>query len=360
MRFTNHFPWIHKESNTPPAKALPEPEFQRILAQERARADRNQHGFSMVSFSVPRISSECSEARVVVKEMDRRLRFTDVIGCLDSERITALLPETSRDGALVVEKSLRQAIEAKGAFVESQVDCHPSDGLVHITPKMIEAAASRRGQHLPQSGIPWWKRAMDVAGATLALLILSPLLVVVSLLIKLVSPGPIFYTQTRVGYLGKHFDCYKFRTMHANSDSLVHQQHIQQLIAEDTPLKKLDAQDSRIIPFGRVLRATAIDELAQLFNVLRGEMSLVGPRPDIPYAVPHYEAWNTRRFETAPGLTGLWQVSGKNKTTHTEMMRFDVRYVQQRSILFDVQIIFRTFPALVNEVRDTLFPSPQV
>lgn len=357
IRFDALFPGVRSGSTNPPAKVLPAPEFQRILAQERSRADRHKHGFSLVSFAVPKANARCSEARTVAREMDRRLRFTDVIGCLDHGHIAAILPETPRNGALKVEQYLREAVKAKGALVESRVECYPPDGKIHVSPKPIDS--DRRDPHEVLAGIPVWKRLMDVVGASLALLLLSPLLLLVVIFIKLVSPGPVFYTQTRVGFLGRHFDCYKFRTMHADSDCTLHQKHIQRLIKADTPLKKLDAEDPRIIPFGRVLRATAIDELPQLFNVLKGEMSLVGPRPDIPYVVPHYDAWNTRRFHTTPGLTGLWQVSGKNRTTHTEMMRYDVRYVHHRSLWFDIQIIFRTFPAIMAEIREHLLtPSP--
>jgi exopolysaccharide production protein ExoY len=203
---------------------------------------------------------------------------------------------------------------------------------------------------LPESqanGLPLWKRVLDVG----IILIMFPAVlffgVLVAILVKCGSPGPIFFRQQRVGYKGRHFTCYKFRTMQVNAETDTHRSYTQQLINGDAPMTKLDAKkDSRLIPLGAPLRASGLDELPQLLNVLRGEMSMVGPRPCIPYEFEVYNTWQRRRFDATPGLTGLWQVSGKNRTTFKEMIELDIRYSEQKSLWLDVRIIFKTVPAL--------------
>lgn len=173
-----------------------------------------------------------------------------------------------------------------------------------------------------------------------------------AVLIKSVSPGPALFKQIRIGYKGHRFTCFKFRTMYVNADTGVHQQHLNNLIGSKTPMKKLDAVDRRIIPGGRLLRSLGLDELPQIFNVVRGEMSLVGPRPCIPYEYEGYTAHQRQRFEAAPGLTGLWQVSGKNRTTFDQMIEFDILYARKRSLGMDLKIIFKTVPALMAQTKD--------
>lgn len=202
---------------------------------------------------------------------------------------------------------------------------------------------------------PAWKRAMDIVGSLLSLVLLAPLLLLIASVIKMVSPGPVLYTQTRVGYLGKTFTLWKFRTMKRNADASVHQKLLSNLIHFERPMTKLDLNDDqRIIPFGSLLRLSGLDELPQLINVLRGEMSLVGPRPCLPYEAREYLLWQTRRFDAVPGITGLWQVSGKNSTTFKEMMRFDITYARKSSFWLDVKIILKTIPAIITQINDSL------
>jgi len=201
--------------------------------------------------------------------------------------------------------------------------------------------------------IPLWKRAIDIAGSFFALLLLSPLLLLVALFIKIVSPGPVLFRQKRVGYLGRVFTMWKFRTMHVNSETSLHRNYLRELIHNEKVMTKLDhGRDPRIIPFGNILRATGIDELPQLINVLLGDMSLVGPRPCLPYEAYEFRSWQMRRFDAVPGLTGLWQVSGKNRTTFKEMMRLDIGYSRKRAFLLDVMIVLKTIPAIVVQVAD--------
>jgi lipopolysaccharide/colanic/teichoic acid biosynthesis glycosyltransferase len=199
----------------------------------------------------------------------------------------------------------------------------------------------------------FWKRGMDVVVALLALLLLSPLFLLIALFIKIVSPGPVFFRQTRVGRLGRRFDIWKFRTMNVDADSSAHENHLEALISRDQPMEKLDAQDDpRIIPCGKLIRQTGVDELPQLFNVLRGEMSLVGPRPCIPYEAEKFLLWQRARFDALPGITGLWQVSGKNRTTFQEMIRLDIRYARNVSFWLDVKILCKTVPAILEQLYE--------
>ncbi|NIT60128.1 MAG: sugar transferase [Aliifodinibius sp.] len=201
--------------------------------------------------------------------------------------------------------------------------------------------------------LPAWKRVMDIVGSLLGLTLLAPLLLLIAIVIKVVSPGPVFYMQTRIGYLGKAFTLWKFRTMKLDADSLEHQQHLSNLINFEQPMTKLDVNDDpRIIPLGNLLRLSGLDELPQLINVLRGEMSLVGPRPCLPYEAREYRLWQTRRFDAVPGITGLWQVSGKNRTTFKEMMRLDITYARRRSFWLDIKIMLRTIPAIIDQIND--------
>lgn len=200
---------------------------------------------------------------------------------------------------------------------------------------------------------PLWKRLIDVACCLLALPFLALATLFVAVLTSLTSPGPIFFKQERIGYRGRKFKLYKFRTMHASAETACHRDHFAELVRSNTPMQKMDARgDSRLIPGGWLLRATGLDELPQVINVLRGEMSIVGPRPCIPYEYEQYTAPQRERFASVPGLTGLWQVSGKNRTTFEEMVRLDVEYARRKSLTMDIKIIAMTVPALYIQVTD--------
>lgn len=202
--------------------------------------------------------------------------------------------------------------------------------------------------------IPRWKRVLDVTLVLLSLPLVLPLMLCLAVLIRMVSKGPVLFKQERVGHWGRRFMCLKFRTMHVGADTISHQGHLGQLINSDAPMVKLDAHgDSRIIPFGRLLRASGLDEIPQLINVLRGEMSLAGPRPCLPYEFELYQPWQRERFNSLPGLTGLWQVSGKNKTTFKEMMQLDIEYVRRKTLWLDLAIIFKTPVAIFGQLLET-------
>jgi exopolysaccharide production protein ExoY len=201
---------------------------------------------------------------------------------------------------------------------------------------------------------PPWKRTIDVACSLAALPVLGFFTLVMTVVTRIASPGPVFFRQKRIGHRGQPFMCYKFRTMYFGADTTIHQSHCDYLIQSNAPMIKMDARgDSRLIPGGWILRASGLDELPQMLNVLRGEMSVVGPRPCVPYEYDRYLPWQRERFNAVPGLTGLWQVSGKNRTTFEQMIRLDIEYARRRSLWLDLKIILLTLPALLQQIGDT-------
>jgi lipopolysaccharide/colanic/teichoic acid biosynthesis glycosyltransferase len=195
------------------------------------------------------------------------------------------------------------------------------------------------------------KRAVDVVGVVALALLLWPVLLVAALAILATSPGPVLFRQPRIGRHGRSFTMLKLRTMHVGAPDTVHRDYVRSLLTGQAVavggLYKLQG-DSRITKVGAFLRRTSIDELPQLWNVLRGQMSLVGPRPALEWEVELFPAWARRRFEVRPGVTGLWQVSGRNRLTMLEGLALDVRYVDARTLLLDLLILLRTVRAVVG------------
>lgn len=207
--------------------------------------------------------------------------------------------------------------------------------------------------------IPTWKRLFDTFLIVVASPVWFPLMIGVMLLVKFSSAGPVFYRQERVGYRGKRFMLYKFRSMRINADTQTHESHFDKLMRENIPMTKLDlAGDPRIIPWGRLLRASGLDELPQLYNVLRGEMSLVGPRPCTVREFERYLPWQQARVGAPPGLTGYWQVNGKNRTTFNEMIEMDIFYAEQMSPRLDLTILCSTFGVIAEQVLSIGRKSP--
>lgn len=207
----------------------------------------------------------------------------------------------------------------------------------------------------PQANpLPFWKRSLDLLFCLVALPILMLGTLVMAIVTKCVSPGPIFYRQVRIGYMGRPFKIFKFRTMTVSADPRIHQEYCRKLIDTNAPMAKLDVRgDARLIPFGWFLRASGLDELPQIINVLRGEMSIVGPRPCLPIEFEQFLPWQRGRCHAIPGLTGLWQVSGKNRTTFEEMIRLDLQYAQELSATQDLRIILLTPRTLLQQIYDT-------
>lgn len=190
------------------------------------------------------------------------------------------------------------------------------------------------------------KRVIDVVAALCGLVVLSPLLLVISILIKLESKGPIVFSQKRIGLNGKHFNMYKLRSMVVNAEELK-----KKLAAENEmsgPMFKMK-NDPRITKVGKFIRKTSIDELPQLINILKGDMSLVGPRPSLPNEVKQFDSWMMRRLEVKPGLTCIWQVSGRNNIDFEDWMKLDIKYVEERSLMLDIKLVFKTFFVLFGD-----------
>ena len=320
------------------------------------------------------------EAAFCIKEMRERPSLGyRVIGAVDSGASSAAVLETYEGVPVVSDlRGLPEAIRESGAneviIADSQVDgdalfdvmmrCGRRRGVeFRIAPSLFNCLPSKT--EVDQIGaLPMirlfreplsdfargTKRISDIAIASLALTLFSPFWLLIALLIKFDSKGPVFYTQERVGMDGRIFVVYKFRTMRVDADSEVHREYQRKFIAGDaeanvgdakTPAYKL-RDDPRITRVGRILRRMSLDEVPQLLNVLRGDMSVVGPRPPIPYEVEAYELRHRKRLDMKPGLTGLWQVSGRNRLPFEEMVKLDLFYIENWSLLFDLKIVLRT------------------
>jgi lipopolysaccharide/colanic/teichoic acid biosynthesis glycosyltransferase len=357
------------------------------ILTERTRVDRCGGHFTAVTFQSPpeqtaelRRSATDSARAILLPVLTRRVRATDSIGKLPPDGLGVVLPHTMAEGAAVFAQAIVAKAQAFGLNLSYQTYQYPPDlatgspsdaaadpsqtsanSAAHAHPGLLDKRlGSAAGAPdpasimdlLPPLRIPAWKRAIDIVGAVLGILCSAPLFLVLATFVKTVSPGPILIRQDRIGLGGRPFRMWKLRTMHPNADSRVHKQHVLAMIAEhgdtERPMQKLDATDPRIIPGGHWLRRTSIDELPQLLNVLAGEMSLVGPRPEMPYAFVAYEPWQVRRFDVLPGMTGLWQVSGKNRTTFREMIRLDIHYGRRLLPWRDIAIIAKTLPVLLD------------
>lgn len=216
--------------------------------------------------------------------------------------------------------------------------------------RIVDLPATRQGHRL-------MKRAMDLSIAIPLLIIAGPLMLVIAVLVRATSRGAAIFKQRRVGLNGDLFMCYKFRSMVADADAQVHKDYVKAYATGQLDesraargrrnLRYKLTNDNRVTPLGKFLRRSSFDELPQLFNVLKGEMSMVGPRPDVPYSVELYKDWHRIRLEVKPGITGLWQVKGRSTVTFEEMMRLDVEYVLNPSIWNDIKILLVTIPAVL-------------
>jgi exopolysaccharide biosynthesis polyprenyl glycosylphosphotransferase len=325
-----------------------------------------------------------AEAAVCIREMRARPELGyRVIGIIDNER-SGVLRATSFEGVPVIGnlETLPEAIrESRANEVIISDGNVPGERLFdvmiqtgrrrgvqfRIAPTLLNCLPSKteidQVGSLPMvtlfrsplsHGARIIKRASDLLVAAVALTILSPLWLLIAIIIKLDSSGPVFYKQERVGMDGRVFLFYKFRTMQVGSDDATHREYQRAYISgrpdsnlgdDERPVFKLRA-DERITRMGKLLRRTSLDELPQLFNVMRGDMSVVGPRPPIPYEVESYQLWHRKRLDMKPGITGLWQVSGRNRTPFDEMVRMDLYYIENWSLLLDMKIILQTLPVM--------------
>lgn len=345
-------------------------EFRRELDREKHRTDRSESPFTLMLFGfepepgIPgKINGELKELASVVQ---RVTRASDCKGWFlngDKFQVGVLMPDTKPEESAHlynrVRDGLRPALKNKFNVTTT----------VYTYPAHLESSSGYRGLSLegndstgsivfskPVEQIPMWKRSLDVIGALMAIILLSPIWIMISLFIKLVSPGPVFFKQKRVGMDGKYFMMIKFRTMSVKVDPDAHRRYVETLIRSDSgnndkPMVKLENRPE-IIPGGKIIRSLCLDEIPQLLNVLKGEMSLVGPRPAMEYEVQQYADWHHKRLNALPGMTGLWQVSGKNRLTFNEMVRLDIRYTRQMSLNNDLKILVKTIPAIMGQLSD--------
>lgn len=334
--------------------------FLSMVERERARAERRGHSFSIIIFDLGTLHKKNHYREALLGRICSRVRVYDAIGCFATDRISVLMPYAGYTEAQSIAEKIRAATMPGSLSLPCLVLTYPNhwcsasekNTCQDMSPWAEASQLLREKLGMPAKPLPAWKRLMDITGALFGIALLSPLLLLLALFIRTVSPGPVFFTQERVGFLGASFSCYKFRTMHLGAPSQAHSDHLSGLIERDAPLQKLDAADSRIIPFGKTIRMTGLDELPQLFNVLRGDMSLIGPRPCIPYEANAFKLWQRRRFDVMPGITGLWQVNGKNRTTFNEMIRYDISYAYKRNFFLDTAILLKTVPAVLEQVAD--------
>ena len=329
-------------------------------------------------------------------------READIKGCYEEVKVALLAPNTDESGARALAKNLIRSManhcSSDGNIQEEDVrqfvtcsslqtcssylaNGKPSPlkqhcNMVFSSPRLATPYHSQRSGTLDVTAMEWpffleivneeqarklqlkVKRVIDVVGSLIGIILSAPLMLVIAVLIKLTSPGPVLFRQERLGLLGKPFTFLKFRSMKADCDPSLHKNYVTRLIdgendainlgTPDQPLYKM-TDDPRITPFGGFLRKSSIDELPQFLNVLKGNMSLVGPRPPIPYECDEYKSWHCRRIlEVKPGITGLWQVSGRSSTTFDEMVRLDLAYVRTWDLWLDFKILLKTFWAVIS------------
>jgi exopolysaccharide biosynthesis polyprenyl glycosylphosphotransferase len=335
-----------------------EPLFRRLLSLERRRCERADSRFGLLLVELEPLQKTLAAQAIenVALAIAGAMRETDIAGWYEAGIslgvILTTLNETERETveSVVVERVKNTlALHLSAADAERvRISCHlfPEDDLSNY----IFYSDDQTRPKTRQSTL--LKRAIDVAGSLAALIVLLPVFAVIAAMIKLTSEGPVFFKQNRIGRFGREFSFLKFRSMYVNNDPEIHKQYVQNLIT-----KKLDEgnvaykirNDPRVTRVGRLLRKSSLDELPQFLNVLRGEMSLVGPRPPIPYEFENYSLWHRRRvLEVKPGITGEWQVSGRSRTTFDEMVRMDLRYIRQQSVWIDLKILLKTPFAVIS------------
>jgi len=326
--------------------------FKRLLSLEKRRCERTGVPFALVLVHLEELGGALD--RNVVEQMAVALgdamRETDITGWYqDPSTIGIILTTLNGSDRPTLESVI---VERSKAVLSAHLDPKQMDDVwisFHVFPEDANSHIfylETDSGSLKKKNPGVLKRAMDVTGSLAAVVALSPVFAAIALLIKVTSRGPVFFRQKRVGQFGREFTFLKFRSMYVNNDPTIHKEYIRKLIE-----KKLDGpagtfkikNDPRITRIGRFIRKTSLDELPQFFNVLKGEMSLVGPRPPIPYEFESYSLWHRRRItEAKPGITGEWQVHGRSRTTFDDMVRMDLRYVRNQSFWLDLKILLKT------------------
>lgn len=341
-----------------------EREFLQLLVLERKRSERSGRPFLLMLLNgngifVPdgseRLRERFSTALLAA------IRETDFIGWYeDGSVIGVVFTELAEPISEAVDTVATRISDT----IRSQVELEETDKIdisFHLFPKSpandnntpndMTLYPDLKGRSKGKKAARVMKRVLDIAGSLSALVVLSPVFGAIALAIKATSKGPILFSQVRVGQYSQPFRFLKFRSMYINSDSAIHREYVAKFISGKAETHESEngdgvfkiTNDPRVTPVGRFLRKTSLDELPQLFNVLIGEMSLVGPRPPLPYEVEQYDFWHRRRIlEARPGITGLWQVNGRSRTSFDEMVRMDLRYIEQSSLMLDLKILLQT------------------
>lgn len=338
--------------------------FRTLLAVERRRAERSHKPFVLMLLNANRMNGGAE--RILRKSLEvvaAYKRESDLLGWYSNNSVLGVIfTEVSMSGETPITETLYTKIKlalinhlgretaaniaiSLHIFPESaDGDNSASLGDSKLYPEINQTTFQRRMSF----GV---KRAIDILVSAAFLVLFSPLYATIALLVKLTSKGPALFEQQRLGQFGKQFKCFKFRTMYVGNDSKIHQDYVREFIAgkgrseeqQSTKTVFKIANDPRVTPIGGWLRKTSLDELPQFWNVLRGEMSLVGPRPPLPYEFKMYDLWHRRRvMEVKPGITGLWQVNGRSRTRFDEMVRLDLRYCQTWSLWLDLKILLAT------------------
>jgi lipopolysaccharide/colanic/teichoic acid biosynthesis glycosyltransferase len=351
---------------------LSEDAFSSMLYLERRRAERGQKRYVLLLVDVKDAISDKQKNRTIEligQTICSVTRETDLIGWYVYGHILGVIA-TEIGRATAVEVRAKMSQKFRAAFLEALGPNKASRISLsfHFYPEETEDGDfndSSNSAHYPEFSRKkptrklalGFKRAMDIAGSAFALIILLPLFAILALAIKATSEGPVLFSQDRLGQYGKKFRFLKFRSMRQNCDSKIHQEYVSRFIAGQVTPGNSDGaaatfkiqKDPRVTSVGRILRKTSLDELPQFWNVLIGEMSLVGPRPPLEYEFKAYDVWHRRRvLEIKPGITGLWQVQGRSRTHFDDMVRLDLKYARAWSIWLDMEILLRTPAAVVS------------
>lgn len=344
--------------------------FKQAVTRERKRADRSGLTMALLLVGLPNRpgKQETAHAAVVANALSMVASEFDILGWFEPSRVMGLiLPEidhADQSGTCDrLESTVRSAIRLQGDEELAQqlsirLRVHPESttSSEELVPPMDPLLYPELLVDQPGAlNFQIFKRGIDIVFSALLLILLLPVFAFVSLLVKLSSPGPVLFKQIRVGHLMKPFTMLKFRTMYVNSDQGVHHRYVSWFItSSDKPHARGEASlfkltnDNRISLIGHLLRRTSLDELPQLWNVLIGDMSLVGPRPPLPYELQQYKPWHRCRvLEVKPGVSGLWQVVGRSRTTFDEMVRLDLRYARTMSLWSDIKILLATPAAMI-------------
>ena len=347
--------------NGGPCEVLTRSEFLTLLRREQRRADRSRAPLSVVLYrDAGGRMSQPQGGQLLIDTMHGLKRETDTVGRLGDELIALLCPDTGAEGARSLMRKIADHAQecnwlALTITYPDELFDKLENGVAHALDFAVVPPSDSAGP--PDAGYSL-KRALDVVGALVAIALFSPILVLTAIGISLTSPGPVIYKQIRLGKGGVPFVFYKFRSMTSEVDDAIHRRFVSDLIgasgrgdaavALNGSLYKLEA-DPRVTPIGRLIRRTSIDEFPQLFNVLKGDMSLVGPRPPLRYEAEKYQSWHLRRIiGVKPGMTGLWQVEGRSRVSFNEMVRLDLRYIRHCSLWLDLKILIKTASAVMR------------